>query len=222
MAKNTVREMYKVDMVTFSQVTSDTKDDIVYGESFTLEAMQDFSHTISENSNPRYADARHWDNVYDAIKEEIEMSFIGITPANMAKIQNDKYDETTGQYVKVPGSPRPVFAVQYRNGFINDTAKRYNTFFKVQFAEISDEQIKNMSESYSANPIKLKGTVMETNYQVETETSLGDKVKAGLRSTFIDDDVAEGIDWETEYFAKVNKPADIDEIVASAGTATTE
>lgn len=218
MAKNTVRELYTVDMVTLSQLTSDTKNGVVYGESFTLEAMQDYSHTVSENSNPRYADASHWDNVYDAPKEEIELSFIGITPANMAKIQNDKYDETTGQYVKVPGSPRPTFALQFRNGFINDTAKRYNTFFKVQFAELSDEQIKNMSESYSANPIKLKGTVMETIYKVESETALGDKVKAGLRYAYVDDDVAEGIDWETVYFEKVNKPDEIDAI--AKGTTT--
>lgn len=218
MAKNTVREMYTVDMVTLSQLVTDTKAELTYGEKFTLDGMQDFSHTTSENSTPRYADATHYDNVYDAVKEEIELTLIGITPANLAKIMNDKYDETTGQYVKVPGAPKPIFALQYRNGYINDTAKRYNTFFKTQFAELSDEQIKNMNESYSANPVKLKGTVMETKHQVESVTALGDTVKAGLRFASIDDDVVDGIDWETVYFEKVNKPDEIDAIVKGTTT----
>lgn len=219
MAKNTVKEMYTVDMVTLTPINQDTKAELTYGEkSLKLEAMQDFSHTTTENSNPRYADATHYDNVYDAVKEEIELTLIGITPANLAMIMNDKYDETTGQYVKIPGSPKPYFAVQYRNGYINDTAKRYNAFYKVQFAELSDEQIKNMSESYSANPVKLKGTVMETKYQIESTTALGDTVKHGLRYNSVDDDVVDGIDWETVFFEKVSTPAEIDAIVAGTTT----
>ena len=213
-----IREKYTVDMVTLSQLTTDTKAELVYGDSFVLEGMQDFSHTTSENSTPVYYDARHADNVYDAVKEEIELTLYGITPATAAKIWNDSYDETTGQYTKVPGSVKPVFAVQARNGYVKDTAKRYFTFYKVEFAELSDEQIKNMSDSYSANPLKIKGTVMETKHQVEYTTALGDKVKAGLRFDSIDDDVIEGIDWETEYFAKVNTPDEIKAICTAANS----
>lgn len=204
-----IREKYTVDMVTLSQLLTDTKEELTYGEKFLMEGMQDFSHTVSENSQPIYYDARHADNVYDAQKEEIELTFYGITPENLAKILNYAYDTTTGQFTKVPGAKRPCFALQARNGYVKDTAKRYFTFYKVEFAELSDEQIKNMSESYSANPVKLKGVVMETKHQVEYTTILGDKVKAGLRFDSIDDDVVEGIDWETEYFTKVNKPDEI-------------
>lgn len=210
-----MREKYTVDQLHLSPLITDTKEELTYGEAFMLEGMQDYSHTVSENSTPVYYDARHADNVYDAQKEEIELTLYGISPENLAKILNYAYDETTGQFTKVPGAARPQFAVQFRNGFINDTAKRYNTFNKVQFAELSDEQIKNMSESYSANPVKLKGVVMDTKHQVEYTTINGDKVKAGLRFNSIDDDVVEGIDWETVYFEKVHTPAEIKTIATT-------
>jgi phi13 family phage major tail protein len=210
-----IREKYTVDQVHLSPLTTDTKEELTYGESFVLEGMQDFAHTVTENSTPIYYDARHADNVYDAQKEEIELTLFGITPENLAKILNYAYDKTTGQFTKVPGATRPQFALQARNGYIKDTAKRYFTFYKVEFAELSDEQIKNMSESYSANPIKLKGVVMETKHQVEYITINGDNVKAGLRFDAIDDDVVESVDWETVYFEKVNTPAEIKAIATT-------
>lgn len=211
-----MREKYIVDMVNLAMLKDDTKDGLTYDTVFSVEGMMDFSRTASENSTKVYYDGRLGVVVYDATSEEVELTLYGLDPATAAKMWNDEYDETTGQYIKVPNAPRHYFALQARNGYVNDPAKRYFTYYKVSLAELTDEQIKGMSESYSHNPLTVKATVVETAYQEERTTALGDTVKTGLTFHAIDDDVVPGIDWETEYFTKVNTPAEIKAICEAA------
>ena len=204
-----IRTKYIVDMVTLSQLTSDTKDGLTYGEKFSVEGAMDFATTSSENSTKIHYDGILGAVVYDDTATELELSLFDITPDTAAKMWNDYYDETTGLYVKVPNAPKHYFALQARNGYVNSTAHRYFTYYKISLAELTDEQIKGLSESYSHSPLKVKATVLQTVYKEDKTTALGDEVKTGLKFASIDDDVVEGIDWETEYFEKVNTPAEI-------------
>lgn len=211
-----MREKYVVDMVKLSQLKNDTKTGLEYGDVFEVDGMMDFSRTASENSTKVFYDGRLGSVVYDATTEELELSLYGIAPDVAAKMWNDEYNETTGQYIKVPNAPRPYFALQARNGYTNDPAHRYFTYYKISLAELTDEQIKGMSDSYSHNPLKVKATVLETEYKEERTTALGDKVNAALCFHSIDDDVVDGINWETKYFEKVNKPSEITAICEEA------
>ena len=177
----------------------------------------DFSRTYSQNSNKKYYDAKLQKVIYDAANEELEITLAGITPATAAKIWNDYYDEATGQYIRMPDAPKPTFGFQARNGFVDDPAHRYFTYYNISIAELSDEQIKGMTESYSETTLKVKATVIPTVYKTTRTTALGDKVKSSLTIHELYDDAADlNIDWETVYFENILTPEQFDTLVAEA------